>query len=55
MDLYEREPRSLVGQPQKPSGGDNDTKDNNKVLCFNYKELGHYSSKCPKGNNRAKT
>jgi hypothetical protein len=23
-------------------------KDNNKVLCFNCKELGHYANKCPK-------
>jgi hypothetical protein len=34
---------------------DNDPKDNNKVLCFNYKEIGHYSTKCSEGNNKANT
>jgi hypothetical protein len=30
-------------------------KDNSKVRCFNYKELGHYPSRCPKENDKANT
>jgi hypothetical protein len=42
----------MIEQPQQPSDGDKDTKDNIKVLCFKYKEIGHYSSKCPKRYNK---
>jgi hypothetical protein len=27
-------------------------KDNNKVLCFNCKEVGHYADKCPERDNK---
>jgi hypothetical protein len=35
----------MTEQPQQPSDGDNDTKDNSKVQCFKYKELGYYVRK----------
>jgi hypothetical protein len=40
---------------QPPSDGENGTKDNSKVLGFNYKELGHYPSRCPERYNKTNT
>jgi hypothetical protein len=43
VEYEENEVRDLLAL-ERPKG----KKDNNKVMCFKCKELGHYVSKCPK-------
>jgi hypothetical protein len=48
VEYGEKEVRELLAleRPQKK-------KDNSKVMCFNFKELGHYANKCPVEDNKA--
>jgi hypothetical protein len=48
VEIGDMELRELLAleRPQKK-------KDNSKLMCFNYKELGHYANKCPEKGNKA--
>jgi hypothetical protein len=48
VEYEEKEVRDLLAleRPKKK-------KDTSKVWCFNCKELGHYTNKCPERNNKA--
>jgi hypothetical protein len=55
VKYQENEVRELLALELPAKKKKKKKKDNSKVLCFKCKELGHYSSKCPEGNNRANT
>jgi hypothetical protein len=48
VEYEENEVRDLLAleRPQNK-------KDNSKLMCFNWKELGHYANKCPEKDNKA--